>query len=38
VNQDIASLPFHRVRRPVFPLDPAMTDPGIEVRIFEPIT
>lgn len=37
VNQDIPSLPFHRVRRPVFPLDPDMPDPVLDVRIFKPI-
>ena len=37
VNQDIASLPFARVDRPVFPLDPEMADPAFEVRIFGPI-
>lgn len=37
VNQDIPSLPFRRVRRPVFPLDPEMADPELDVRIFPPI-
>jgi microcystin degradation protein MlrC len=37
VNQDIASLPFARVERPVFPLDPEMADPAFNVRIFGPI-
>jgi len=37
VNQDIASLPFARVERPVFPLDPEMADPDFDVRIFDPI-
>lgn len=34
VNQDIPRLPFHRVQRPVYPLDPDMPDPTFEVRIF----
>ncbi len=34
VNQDIPSLPFHRVQRPVYPLDPAMPDPTFDVRLF----
>lgn len=37
VNQDIASLPFHRAQRPFFPLDPDMPEPEWEVRVFEPI-
>ncbi|HEV2068035.1 MAG TPA: M81 family metallopeptidase [Thermomicrobiales bacterium] len=37
VNQDIPSLPFHRVVRPVFPLDPDMPDPRFDVRLFDPI-
>jgi len=37
VNQDIPRLPFHRVVRPVFPLDPDMPDPDFDVRVFEPI-
>ncbi|MGH2533481.1 MAG: M81 family metallopeptidase [Thermomicrobiales bacterium] len=34
VNQDIASLTYRRVRRPVFPLDPEMADPAFEVLMF----
>lgn len=37
VNQDIPSLEFTRVERPVFPLDPDMTEPDWEIRIFPPI-
>jgi microcystin degradation protein MlrC len=37
VNQDIVSLPFKRVQRPVFPLDPEMPDPDISARVFAPI-
>lgn len=37
VNQDIQSLPFQRVVRPVFPLDPDMPDPAFDVRLFDPI-
>ena len=33
VNQDIPSLPFHRVQRPVYPLDPEMPDPAFDVRL-----
>jgi microcystin degradation protein MlrC len=37
VDQDIPNLPFHRVARPVFPLDPDMADPHFDVRLFGPI-
>jgi microcystin degradation protein MlrC len=37
VNQDIASLPFRHVIRPVFPLDPDMPDPAFDVQLFDPI-
>lgn len=37
VNQDIPSLPFTRVDRPVFPLDPDMPDPDLTARVFPPI-
>jgi microcystin degradation protein MlrC len=37
VNQDIESLPFERVERPVFPLDRDMPEPDWEIRIFPPI-
>ena len=37
VNQDIPSLPYERVNRPIFPLDPEMPDPEMAVTIFEPI-
>lgn len=36
VNQDIESLPFQRVVRPVFPLDRDMAEPEWEVMIFPP--
>jgi len=35
VDQDIANLPFKRVVRPMYPLDPNMPDPGLNV-IFVP--
>jgi microcystin degradation protein MlrC len=34
VDQDIPHLPYARVRRPVFPLDPAMPDPTFDIRVF----
>jgi microcystin degradation protein MlrC len=34
VNQDIASLPFRRVQRPIYPLDPDMTVRDLDVRVF----
>ncbi len=37
VNQDIESLEFTRVERPVFPLDRDMPEPDWEIRIFPPI-
>ncbi len=37
VNQDIESLPFERVDRPVFPLDRDMAEPEWEIAIFPPI-
>ena len=37
VNQDIPSLPFERVARPVFPLDQDMPDPAFDVQVFGPI-
>lgn len=39
VNQDIESLPFRRVQRPVFPLDRAFPEPDWSqtIRIFDPI-
>ena len=37
VNQDIPSLPYHRVNRPIFPLDPDMGDPELAVTIYGPI-
>ncbi|HEU0164459.1 MAG TPA: M81 family metallopeptidase [Thermomicrobiales bacterium] len=37
VNQDIESLPFKHVDRPVFPLDRDMPEPDWEIRIFPPI-
>lgn len=37
VNQDIESLPFERVERPVFPLDRDMPEPDWQVTIFPPI-
>jgi microcystin degradation protein MlrC len=35
VNQDIPSLHYTRVPRPVYPLDPEMAEPKLEVRLFE---
>jgi microcystin degradation protein MlrC len=37
VNQDIESLPFQRVQRPVFPLDRDMPEPAWEITLFPPI-
>ena len=37
VNQDIPSLPYQRVKRPIFPLDPDMADPELPVAIFPPL-
>lgn len=34
VDQDIPRLPYHRVVRPIFPLDPAMPDPTFDIRVF----
>jgi hypothetical protein len=37
VNQDISNLPYKRVDRPMFPLDPDMPEPDWQVTIFPPI-
>ena len=37
VNQDIESLPFHRIERPIYPFDRDMAEPNWEIRIFPPI-
>ena len=37
VNQDIPSLPYERVNRPIFPLDPDMPDPDLTPVVFGPI-
>lgn len=37
VNQDIPSLSFRHVQRPLYPLDPDMDQPDITPRVFEPI-
>ncbi len=37
VNPDTASLPYHRVQRPLYPLDPDMPDPDLTPVVFEPI-
>jgi microcystin degradation protein MlrC len=37
VNQDIPSLTFRNVQRPIFPLDPDMPDPDMSARVFPPI-
>lgn len=37
VNQDIPSLSYGRVQRPVYPLDPEMPDPDLSARVFPPI-
>ncbi|MCL4508238.1 MAG: M81 family metallopeptidase [Chloroflexi bacterium] len=34
VDQDIPSLTYRRVQRPIFPLDPDMPDPDLSARIF----
>ena len=35
VNQDIPSLPYRRVSRPMYPLDPDMPDPDFTATIFQ---
>jgi microcystin degradation protein MlrC len=37
VDQDIPSLPYERVQRPVYPLDPETPEPEWEATVFEPI-
>lgn len=37
VNQDIQQLPFKRLQRPIFPLDPDMIEPDLLARVFDPI-
>ncbi|HWV25176.1 MAG TPA: M81 family metallopeptidase [Thermomicrobiales bacterium] len=37
VNQDIPNVPFERLQRPIYPLDPDMEMPELEPRIFSPI-
>ena len=37
VNQDIPSLPYERVNRPIYPLDPDMPDPDLTPQVFDPI-
>jgi microcystin degradation protein MlrC len=37
VNQDIPNLPYKRVDRPMYPLDPDMPEPDWLVQIFQPI-
>lgn len=34
VDQDIPRLPFRRVQRPIFPLDPDMPEPDLTPRVF----
>jgi len=34
VNQDIASLPYAKVQRPIFPLDPGMELSAFDLRVF----
>ena len=34
VNQDISSLTYRRVLRPIYPLDPGMPDPDLSARVF----
>jgi microcystin degradation protein MlrC len=36
VNQDIPSLPYRRVQRPIYPLDPEMPDPDLTPGVFDP--
>src|SRR5690606_20778333 len=38
VNQDIPSLAFERVQRPVYPLDPEMPEPDLSARLYGPIS
>jgi microcystin degradation protein MlrC len=37
VNQDIPNLPFQRLQRPIFPLDPSFDQPDLSARVFDPI-
>ncbi|MEJ7837384.1 MAG: M81 family metallopeptidase [Thermomicrobiales bacterium] len=37
VNQDIVSLPFTRIDRPIYPLDPDMAEPEWTPTVFPPI-
>jgi microcystin degradation protein MlrC len=37
VNLDIPSLPYHRVQRPIYPLDPRTPDPDLAPMCFAPI-
>ena len=34
VDQDIPRLPYRRVGRPVYPLDPTMPDPAFDAQLF----
>jgi microcystin degradation protein MlrC len=36
VNQDIPSLPYRRLQRPIYPLDPEMPDPDLTSRLVGP--
>ncbi|GHH76774.1 microcystin degradation protein MlrC [Streptomyces sulfonofaciens] len=36
VDQDLVRLGHHRIRRPMFPFDPAMPDPDLTARIIPP--
>jgi microcystin degradation protein MlrC len=37
VNPDTASLPYERIQRPIYPLDPDMPDPDLTPVVFDPI-
>ncbi len=37
VNPDTTSLPYQRVQRPIYPLDPDLADPDLTPRVFDPI-
>jgi microcystin degradation protein MlrC len=36
VDQDLARLPYKRVQRPIFPLDPVKTEPDLHARLVPP--
>jgi microcystin degradation protein MlrC len=36
VDQDLTRLPYKRVQRPIFPLDPVKTEPDLHARLVPP--